>query len=136
VNQEQIMLVQSSWQEIEPLAGKLGEIFYKRLFAEVPEAQGLFMKTPREQGELLMSMLGAMVRMLDNAESLEPTLRQLGDRHRAYGVKDEYYAPFKKTLLWALGRAMDDSFGGQLRDAWSAMYDYMADLMQPAGSGE
>lgn len=136
MTREQIMLVQASWDEIEPLSDKLGELFYRRLFTALPEARLLFTKSAREQGELLMAMLGSMVRMLDAPQGMFVSLAEIGKRHREYGVKAEYYGPFKETLLWALGMALGDAFSGQLEEAWEAMYDHLATLMQPPGSAD
>jgi len=126
---EQIMLVQSSWEEIEPLTGRLGKAFYEKLFELDPSLEKLFEGDLRKQGETLMSMMSLAVEMLDRPESLQGTMDGLGRRHAGYGVRPGNFAVFKESLMWALSVVLGPSFEGDLREAWGAMYDLLAEMM-------
>lgn len=132
MNAEHVMLVQSSWEEVEPLAGKLGELFYRRVFELDPSIKELFPDDPRLQGEIFMSMFGGAVEMLFHLDTLEPSVRDLGRRHRAYGSKPEHYDTFRVALLWTLERVLGEAFTTEVREAWEAVYDYLARIMQEA----
>ena len=54
---DQIMLVQSTWEEVEPMAAKIGEIFYRRLFEAAPELRSMFTTDEVIQGRVIMGML-------------------------------------------------------------------------------
>jgi hemoglobin-like flavoprotein len=120
---EQVLLVQASWEELEPLSAKLGEVFYERLFKRVPEARALFSQSPQEQGIALMAMLGVAVNMLDRLDRIDPLMRTLGALHAARGVKLSHVAPFREALLETLGYVLGPAFTGQVREAWGEMFD-------------
>lgn len=129
MNQEQIMLVQSSWAEVEPLSGKLGEAFYKKLFELQPDIERLFGDDIRKQGETLMSMISMAVEMLDHPDSMAAAMSSLGERHAGYGVRPQHFTPFKESLMWGLERVLGDTFTDDLRAAWSELFDMMARMM-------
>jgi len=129
VNQEQIMLVQSSWAEVEPLSAKLGEAFYHNFFELMPEAEKLFEGDIRKQGEILMGMISMAVEMLDHQDTMQAALSNLGQRHAGYGVRPQHFGPFKQSLMWALEKVLGPMFDGDLREAWEALFDTMAQMM-------
>ena len=129
MNPEQIMLVQSSWDDIEPVSSQIGEQFYLKFFELQPEAKQLFQKSPREQGELIMSMIASVVDMLDKPDRIEPLLRDLGHRHKEYGVAAEFFEPFKEALFWALEKVMGDGFSGQIKEAWEAVFSFISERL-------
>ena len=126
---EQILLVQASWEQLEPLAAKLGEVFYNRLFEQLPETKPLFSRDTREQGIALMSMLGVAVNMLDRLESIDPLMKTLGQRHEIRGVKPEMVEPFREVLLDTLSVVLGKACTEQVRDAWEAMFNTLARKM-------
>lgn len=130
MDQAQIMLVQSSWAEVEPLSGKLGEAFYKKLFELAPEVEQLFAGDMRKQGETLMGMISMAVEMLDHQDTMQAALAGLGARHAHYGVQPQYFRPFKEALMWALEKVLGGTFTGDLRVAWEELFDLMAQLMR------
>jgi hemoglobin-like flavoprotein len=136
MNAEQIMLVQSSWELVEPMAVKLGELFYRRVFELNPSLKELFPDDQRRQGELLMALFGGAVNMLFHIDTLEPSVRDLGRRHRAYGTQPEHYDTFRDALLWTLERVLGEAFTADVRAAWEAVYDYMARTMLEAQLGD
>jgi hemoglobin-like flavoprotein len=123
VTPEQIMLVQVSWEQIAPMAPKLGDVFYGKLFELAPEARDLFSTDLHIQGETLISMLGVAVNMLDKLSIIDPIVQDLGRRHVRYRVRPEFVQPFRQALMHTLGRALGDGFSEQIRDAWDAMFD-------------
>jgi hemoglobin-like flavoprotein len=132
---EQVMLVQSTWEELAPAADRVGEELYQRLFAAAPEVKHLFHGDARSQGRSLAAMLGAAVTMLLRPESIAPTLEDLGMRHQQLGVDAKYFPVFREAMLGALGSALGPVFSGSVREAWSALFDYLAGEMQARMQG-
>ena len=53
----------------------------------------------------------------------------LGERHVAYGVLREHYAPAGAVLLAALEEVLGAAFTTELRDAWSDAYGLISAIM-------
>jgi hemoglobin-like flavoprotein len=122
---EQILLVQVSWEQLAPIAPKLGDVFYAKLFELAPGARELFSTDLHIQGETLLSMLGVAVNMLDKLAIIDPIVQDLGRRHLRYRVHADYIQPFLQALMYTLGWALGDGFSEQVRDAWEAMFDVL-----------
>jgi methyl-accepting chemotaxis protein len=126
----QIELVQSSFGKVEPIAEKAAELFYGRLFETDPRLRGLFRGDMQEQGRKLMAMIGTAVRGLRDVDRLLPTLRRLGERHLDYGVTGRDYDTVGAALLWTLEQGLGADFDAQTREAWTAVYEVLAQTMQ------
>lgn len=127
---QQITLVQASFADVKPIAATAAELFYNRLFTLDPDIRILFKGDMGQQGQMLMSMIGAAVSGLKDLERLAPVVRQLGARHVRYGVKTQHYATVGSALLWTLQQGLGDKFTPAVRDAWTAAYTLLADVMQ------
>ena len=82
----QVILVKQSFERLRPISMVAAEIFYNRLFEIDPSLRGMFKGDMQRQGAMLMSMIDAAVRGLDNPNALVPMLKSLGARHSGYGV--------------------------------------------------
>ena len=125
----QIQLVQSSFAKVLPIAQVAADLFYARLFEIDPSLKPLFKGDLKRQGQMLMSMIASAVRGLSNPDGLIPVLRSLGQRHAAYGVTDAHYATVATALIWTFEQGMGADFAPQVREAWVAAYELMADTM-------
>ena len=126
----QIDLVQQTFAEIKPIAPAAAELFYARLFMLDPSLKPLFKGDMAKQGQMLMSVIGTAVMGLRNLEGLAPVVRKLGARHVAYGVKTEHYATVGAALLWTLQVGLKEQFTPEVKEAWTAAYALLADVMQ------
>lgn len=128
ITQQQIELVSESFQKVIPIAELAAELFYHRLFEIAPETEALFEKTRiKEQGNKLMSTVGAAVAGLRNIDDLVPIIKKLGARHVNYHVTDEMYQPVGEALLWTLGQGLGEAFTGEVEDAWATVYGIIAE---------
>ena len=128
VTQEQIQLVSESFQKVIPIADKAADLFYGRLFEIAPETEALFEKTRmKEQGNKLMSTIGAAVAGLRNIDDLVPVVKNLGKRHVKYHVTDEMYQPVGEALLWTLEQGLGDAFTEEVKEAWATVYNIIAE---------
>ena len=132
MNPNQIQLVQSSFAKVAPIASIAADLFYARLFELDPSLKPLFRGDLKRQGAMLMSMIATAVRGLSNPDGLIPVLRNLGQRHAGYGVTDAHYATVATALVWTLEQGLGADFTPEVRGAWVAAYELMADTMMQA----
>jgi len=124
------VLVQQSFEAIRPIAPVAAELFYAKLFDLDPSLRPMFKGDIKRQGELLMTMLGAAVKGLNNLDSLVPAVKKLGARHVGYGVIDAHYATVGNALIYTLEAALGPDFTIAVRDAWLAVYSLLTNVMK------
>ena len=71
---------------------------------------------------------------IDRPDSIRGAVEALGRRHAGYNVRDEHYATVGAALLWTLEQGLGDAFTPEVRDAWSAVYGWLAYRMQSAAA--
>jgi hemoglobin-like flavoprotein len=126
----QVQIVQESFVKVLPIAPAAAEMFYARLFEIDPNLKRLFKNDMKEQGRMLMAMIGGAVRGLGNPTPLIPVLKDLGARHVRYGVEERHYDTVGEALIWTLQKGLGDAFTDELCDAWVAAYQLLAGVMQ------
>lgn len=126
-------LVQSTFEQVLPIADQAASMFYNRLFEIHPDYRQLFRGDMAEQGQMLMQMLSMAVVGLDDIESVQEVISDLGKRHVGYGVKKEDYTAVGSALLWTLEQGLGEAFTPEVRDAWVAVYTSLSDLATEAG---
>lgn len=130
----QIDLVRDSFAQVAPIAPQAAAIFYDQLFQRDPALRALFRSDMGTQGERLMAMIGAAVRMLHQPQQLQAVLTALGSRHAGYGVRDEHYATVGAALLDTLALGLGDAFTAEVREAWATLYGHVSRTMQDAAA--
>lgn len=133
MEQTTIALVQNSFEKVKPIAGPAAEIFYTKLFELDPALKPLFPTDKEgamlEQGNKLMTMLGAAVAGLSNLDALIPVLKNLGERHVGYGVKQSHYDTVGAALLGTLDAGLGEDFTPEVKEAWTLVYGTMSSVM-------
>ena len=124
--------MQDSWQKVAAIAPQAAELFYHNLFTADPSLKPLFKGEMPEQGKKLMQMIGAAVGKLNDLPTLVPILQGLGKRHAGYGVEDSHYQTVGAALLKTLGQGLGADFTEEVKEAWTAVYTVMADVMVAA----
>jgi len=135
MTEEQIVLVRESFAKVAPIAEAAAAVFYDRLFALNPSLRPLFKGDMEEQGRKLMDIIGTAVDNLDRLEKIIPAVRDLGHRHRSYGVGDADYETVGSALIWTLEDGLGNAFTPAVRDAWIACYGTLAGEMKGASGG-
>jgi hemoglobin-like flavoprotein len=126
----QIALIQSSFTQLIPVSDSAARFFYNRLFQLDPKLRLLFKGDMQEQGRKLMQMIGVAVRGLDQSDALIAPLRALGSHHVEYGVTGRDYETVGKALIATLEAELGPRFTQETRDAWIAVYNLIASVMQ------
>jgi len=129
---QQVELVQSSFQKVVPIAGTAADLFYDRLFEIAPQTRALFPADLAEQKKKLMTMLGTAVTNLHRLDTILPAVKELGKRHKGYGVTADQYAPVGAALLWTLEKGLGPDFTPETKAAWTEAYTALAGVMSNA----
>jgi len=128
----EIHLIRHSFNLVQPHAAATAQQFYENLFDADPGLRELFRTDIRHQGERLMTMLAAAIRVLDDPYTLHAALRLLGRRHVGYGVQPAHYATVGAALIKTLRDGLGDAFTAEVHDAWAAMYGVVSRTMMEA----
>ncbi len=130
----QITLVQESWKKVKPIAPQAAEIFYNTLFELDPSLKPMFKNNMTDQGNKLMTMLDAAVKLLNEPDKLIPAVQKLGVRHVDYQVKESHYATVGEALIKTLETGLADEFTASLKKAWIAVYKTLSTTMIEAAN--
>ena len=121
MTQHEKKIVSESYPLIREIAIPVSMLFYGRLFDVDPSLRRLFKVGMKEQSKKFVAMLDSIVESIDDWEKIVPVLRELGQRHVAYGVKEQHYNTLCSALVWAFGQALQPGFDNEVRAAWAAV---------------
>jgi hemoglobin-like flavoprotein len=134
MTREQIALVQSSFQKVQPILEQATVMFYGRLFELDPALRSLFHGTAADQARKLAQALTIVVTGIDRPEQIRGAVEALGRRHVGYCVRDAHYSTVGEALLWTLAQGLGEFFTSEVREAWAAAYGWLAFTMQRAAA--
>jgi hemoglobin-like flavoprotein len=138
----QLRLVRESFNKIAPVATKVGEKFYNRLFAMAPETRKLFKDDMSYQHEKFMSVVAELVNLhlrsllslpaiqSEASEAAMPTMRKLGKEHAVWGVIPAHFGLMRTSLMTTLHEFLGDDFTPAVREAWEEAFDIMSKVMR------
>jgi len=129
---EQRILLRETFENLMPLPKRFGVAFYARLFALDPGLRHLFRGDVDRQASMLAEALTLAVMQLIDQGKVSDEIRELGRRHRAYGVADDHYATFGAALLSTFEESLGAAFTPPTREAWSEAWDQLAAAMRAA----
>jgi len=135
VTEAEKTLIRDSFAKVAANPQAVAAMFYGRLFTIAPEVRSLFKGDMNAQGRKLMAMIGTAVRNLDDLGAVVPAVRDLGQRHIAYGTRPEHYPVVGEALLWTLEQGLGADFTPATKAAWTTCYTTLATVMQE-GAGQ
>jgi hemoglobin-like flavoprotein len=108
--------------------GDLGPVyeFYRRLFELAPEAQPLFKIETSLQAKKFSDMLEWVIAKLEHPDEVCKEMRELGARHRGYGVSIDQYAAVGSALIWMFQHTLGDRFTPEMEEAWLETYAFLS----------
>jgi len=130
ITKEQILLVKKTWnifREIDPVL--VGDVFYSKLFFDMPSLEKLFHTPKEEQSRKLIEMLNVIVGRLDALEELTEEIKQLAIRHVQYGVKEQHYKAVGTALLWTLQQGLGKDWDEEVKGAWASCFNILSTTM-------
>jgi hemoglobin-like flavoprotein len=125
----QIEIVRQSFNQIMPFKDQVIELFYCRLFELDPSIRLMFKSDMKEQRQKLTAALAMVIGRLETMESLLPVLRELGRRHKGYGVRNRQYDLVGEALLWTMEIGHSSTWTSELAEAWKCAYGQVAKAM-------
>jgi hemoglobin-like flavoprotein len=130
MTEAQIALIKSTWKlfrDIDPVI--VGDVFYSKLFLEVPQTKQMFHTPSTVQSRKLIEMINLIVGRLDRLEELTEDIKQLAIRHIGYGVRPSHYRYVGEALLWTLEQGLGKDWNDEVREAWTACYSTLSETM-------
>ena len=129
MTEQQIKLVQDSWQMVKPVAKEATVIFYDKLFNAAPGIRHLFKKDISEQASKLAMVLGFVVGKLHRIEDIIDDVKKLGASHNQYGAKPEHYEVVGNCLIATLKEGLGRNWNNELETAWVTAYTLLKNAM-------
>lgn len=126
---EHLQIAHRSFAGLLPNLDQTVEAFYRRLFELDPSLRPLFPAEIHLQHTKFSQMLDTLLGDPERFEALIPAVQRMGLRHLEYGVKDEHYATVGSALLYALEQSLGYAFTDQVREAWTAVYTKLCEVM-------
>ncbi len=131
---EKIQLIQKSFAMLNPIAHTINDVFYVRLAEVDPNLYPLIKGYMVGQNGQFMQMLEMLANGLARPELTSLLADQLGRRQLSYGMKDVHYRALRKALVRTLAQALGQEFTPEVKAAWLAAFDLLADMTQEAAS--
>jgi methyl-accepting chemotaxis protein len=122
--------LETSFDLLAPRGEELVDAFYARLFAAAPAVRPLFSETDmRRQKAKLLATLVLVRNSLRDLDALVPKLRELGERHDAYGARPDHYPVVGAALIGAMAELAGEAWRPEYEQAWSDAFAVVAGAM-------
>jgi hemoglobin-like flavoprotein len=125
----QIRLVLTSIDEIRAHRDEVAGRFYQRLLTSHPELQALFAADQTAQSAKFAAELDTIAHAIPDLDAFLGRARELGQRHRAYGVLAQHYELMREPLLQALADFHGADWTPAAANAWRLAYRLIAEAM-------
>jgi hemoglobin-like flavoprotein len=129
IDRELTQRLRASFQTIATAADAFTDRFYDLLFAAAPAVRSLFPADMKAQKGKLFATLAAVVENLESGEELKATLRQLGQRHEAYGAQAAHYPVVANAMVAAMADVCGPTWNRDIESDWRTAIERIADLM-------
>jgi nitric oxide dioxygenase len=106
-------------------------VFYRNLFAELPQMSKLFNMGNQANGaqqQSLASAVFAYAANIGNPHALGPVIVRIMHKHVSVGVRAEHYPIVGRHLLGAIAEVLGEAATPALLAAWQEAYDALARL--------
>ena len=106
--------------------------FYPLMFERYPEVRALFNAAHQKDGtqpRALARSILAYVGMREDRNQARQALATAIGKHVSLGIQPEHYPIVGECLMAAIGEVLGDAVTPEVADAWSALYQELADLL-------
>jgi len=126
----QIILLETSFQEIVPESAAFAAMFYDKLLAEFPQTKALFASSNvQEQQKMLLGTLTLLIQNRRKPDVLADALYGLGQCYNTYGVRPEHYPIIGAVLLETFAVFLGERWTPELGGAWAEAYQAICTLI-------
>jgi nitric oxide dioxygenase len=129
MDDQQLALVKTTWQQVIPIADTAADIFYTKLFELDGSLRAMFPSDLTEQKKKLMQTLTLVITSIDDLPAVMPAVQALGRKHVGYGVKPAHYQTVGAALLATLAAGLGAAFTPEVKAAWTAVYGTLSTAM-------
>jgi hemoglobin-like flavoprotein len=129
LTREEIMRVQTSFDQMWPNSSVMVDLFYARLFETLPETQPLFRGDMAQLKHKFIATLAVIVGSLDNLTGLLSVIGKLAKDHVHYGVEAAHYEPVGEALFWSLAQGLGESWTPDVEASWHKVYNFLSARM-------
>ena len=124
-----VQRLEDSFKLIAPRGPELVDRFYAHLFAKNPGLRAMFPADLAAQKKKLLAAIGLIMQYLRRPEQLTAPLRDLGERHVAYGAQLEHYPIVRDTLIGVMRDMSGPAWSAQLTADWTAALNLVVSIM-------
>ncbi|XP_041469276.1 uncharacterized protein LOC121419053 isoform X3 [Lytechinus variegatus] len=143
LDERQKTLVRNTWKTLEKKGELHGSMMFAKLTSDHPDIGKLFsfggknlsygelLVDPdvRSHGIRVIDTLGSVIEDLDDMELVVQILEDLGQRHNSYNAKKTHIKAVGEALLFTLEQALGAGFTSDVKAAWTAVFNIVADTM-------
>jgi hemoglobin-like flavoprotein len=129
MTEDQIELVQTTWNKITPYSEKFIADTYRALFALEPTLKPLFHLPPEVLISKMVYTLNTVLTSLRNIDEIHFILLRLGAHHVNYGAQIPHFALLKTALTQTLQQHLGEDLTTDAAKAWSQAYDLIAAIL-------
>lgn len=120
------LLVTQTFYQIMSIAERASAKFYDRLFEIAPESKAMFATSDMAiLKRKFIDMIAMVVYSLDSIEKIIGPIKQMGERHQAYGVSKLDYGKVREAFLWMLKTELASDYTEEVDLAWQTVYDWI-----------
>lgn len=109
----------------------ISDVFYRNIFAELPQLANLFNMGNQANGSQPQSLARAVIAYaanIDQPDALGPIVIRIMHKHVSVGVRAEHYPIVGRHLLGAIAEVLGDAATPALLAAWQEAYNSLARL--------
>ncbi len=128
------LLIQSTLSRLLRDEERFADEFYRQLFSVAPETRKLFQESLEKQRRMFTSMLSSILYAMSRPKNLELGLRQLGRRHKGYGVNLGHYPVVRDAFLETVRKELGEECTPQVIQAWEKALDFILSQMSAESS--
>lgn len=119
---KQKLIVQATYEQIQPNLLMVTERFYSRLFRQDESLEKLFNNSRHRQAHEFSEALSELVRRLDDPRELSRYLRALAKHHEQFNLSEEHYVEVGKAYVFAIRHALGGNFNRSIANAWNCFF--------------
>lgn len=122
-------IVKETAPVLKEKGGEITKRFYHLMFYRYPEMLNVFNHANQKQGRQQRALADAVYAAAANIDQLEailPSVKRIGHKHRALGIKPEQYSIIGENLLLAMKDVLGDAATDDILNAWEKAYNEIA----------
>ncbi len=100
----------------------VADVFYSKLFTEMPSMQKLFPAPIEEHRSNVFNVFNTIIGRLNNIQEINDILEVVLARQKAVGVTTSHLQHVKAALMWTLQHGLGNDWSTEVQDAWQSCY--------------